>query len=285
MASGAGRQPGAIGFLRELYATWQKDNVQNDAAALAFYSASSIAPLLIISLMIVGFVLGSSQEAQVRSYAMETLAGGVGRSGAQVVDQLVTAANHPQNGKIATALSLVMLVLGGGGVFSNIQATLNRIWQCQPANQPIWERIRQQALALSLVVATGLLLLLSFLMSAALQFLEAYFANRLPALHVLWHVADLGVSFVVAAVMFAAIFKVLPDTPIAWRDVALGAALTALLFVLGQFAISLYVARSGGAAAYGVGGAIVVVLIWVYYSAQILFLGAEFTKVWSERRV
>jgi len=237
----------------------------------------------LISLAIVGFVLGPAEQAQVRNYVIATLAGAMGDAEANVVQGLISASYHPQAG-FAAVVSLGAFALGASGVFSNIQSTLNRVWKADPPKQPIWSRVRQQALALGLVLATGFLLLVSFLLNTALQVVEAYFAGRLPALHVVWHVADLGVSFLVVSLLFGAIFKFLPDRAIAWGDVALGAALTALLFVLGQFGISFYVARSGGAAAYGVGGAILVVLVWIYYSAQILFLGAEFTKVWTQRR-
>jgi membrane protein len=198
---------------------------------------------------------------------------------------MIANANNTGKGVIATGLSVVILLVGASGVFGQLQQSLNEIWKVQPkAGRGIVDMIRDRFLSFVMVLGTAFLLLVSLLLSAALSSLESV-TNGLPE-SMLWisRFAHAGVSFVVITLLFAMMYKYLPDAKIAWRDVWLGAAITALLFTIGKFAIGLYLGHSSMASSYGVAGSFVVLLVWVYYSAQILFLGAEFTQVHASRR-
>jgi membrane protein len=268
-------------MLRQTVFDWIDDKAPQLGAALAFYTALSIAPLLVISLGIAALVFG--QEAA-RGGVQEQMQFLVGDQGAKAVEEMIANANNTGKGVIATGLSVVILLVGASGVFGQLQQSLNEIWKVQPkAGRGIVDMIRDRFLSFVMVLGTAFLLLVSLLLSAALSSLESV-TNGLPE-SMLWisRFAHAGVSFVVITLLFAMMYKYLPDAKIAWRDVWLGAAITALLFTIGKFAIGLYLGHSSMASSYGVAGSFVV-LVWVYYSAQILFLGAEFTQVHASRR-
>jgi membrane protein len=269
-------------MLRQTVFDWIDDKAPQLGAALAFYTALSIAPLLVISLGIAALVFG--QEAA-RGGVQEQMQFLVGDQGAKAVEEMIANANNTGKGVIATGLSVVILLVGASGVFGQLQQSLNEIWKVQPkAGRGIVDMIRDRFLSFVMVLGTAFLLLVSLLLSAALSSLESV-TNGLPE-SMLWisRFAHAGVSFVVITLLFAMMYKYLPDAKIAWRDVWLGAAITALLFTIGKFAIGLYLGHSSMASSYGVAGSFVVLLVWVYYSAQILFLGAEFTQVHASRR-
>jgi membrane protein len=269
-------------MLRQTVFDWIDDKAPQLGAALGFYTALSIAPLLVISLGIAALVFG--QEAA-RGGVQEQMQFLVGDQGAKAVEEMIANANNTGKGVIATGLSVVILLVGASGVFGQLQQSLNEIWKVQPkAGRGIVDMIRDRFLSFVMVLGTAFLLLVSLLLSAALSSLESV-TNGLPE-SMLWisRFAHAGVSFVVITLLFAMMYKYLPDAKIAWRDVWLGAAITALLFTIGKFAIGLYLGHSSMASSYGVAGSFVVLLVWVYYSAQILFLGAEFTQVHASRR-
>jgi membrane protein len=269
-------------MLRQTVFDWIDDKAPQLGAALAFYTALSIAPLLVISLGIAALVFG--QEAA-RGGVQEQMQFLVGDQGAKAVEEMIANANNTGKGVIATGLSVVILLVGASGVFGQLQQSLNEIWKVQPkAGRGIVDIIRDRFLSFVMVLGTAFMLLVSLLLSAALSSLESV-TNGLPE-SMLWisRLAHAGVSFLVITLLFAMMYKYLPDAKIAWRDVWLGGAITALLFTIGKFAIGLYLGHSSMASSYGVAGSFVVLLVWVYYSAQILFLGAEFTQVHATRR-
>jgi membrane protein len=187
-------------------------------------------------------------------------------------------------GILATVISIVTLLFGASGVFGELQGALNTIWGVQPKpDQGISGIIKARVFALSLVVATGFLLLVSLVLSAVLQAIGTFLSDSLPGGDLVWQVLNFGISFAVITFLFAAIFKVVPDVDVEWRDVWVGAAVTALLFVLGRWALNTFLISGATVSVYGAAGSFVAILLWVYYSAQILFLGAEFTQVYANR--
>jgi membrane protein len=269
-------------MLRQTVFAWIDDKAPQLGAALAFYTALSIAPLLVISLGIAALVFG--QEAA-RGGVQDQMQFLVGDQGAKAIDEMISNANNTGKGVVATGLSLVILLVGASGVFGQLQQSLNAIWKVQPkGGRGIVGIIRDRFLSFVMVLGSAFLLLVSLLLSAALASLENV-TSSLPA-SMLWtsQLLHIGVSFVVITLLFAMMYKYLPDAKIAWQDVWLGATITAVLFTVGKFAIGLYLGHSSMASSYGVAGSFVVLLVWVYYSAQILFLGAEFTQVHASER-
>jgi membrane protein len=268
-------------LIRETVLEWSNDKVPQLGAALAFYTALSIAPLLVISLGIVGFLFG---EEAARGEIQSQLQSLVGPEGAKAVQQMIENASKPTEGILATVLSFVVLLFGASGVFGQLQASLSTIWEVQPKpGRGIRGFIRDRFLSMTMVFGIAFLLLVSLILSAVLTSLGTIF-NRMPeSLMWLSEAAHFGVSFIVITLLFAMMYKYLPDVKIAWRDVWLGAIITSLLFTIGKFAIGLYLGHSTMASSYGVAGSFVVLLVWVYYSSQILFFGAEFTKAYADK--
>lgn len=268
-------------FAKLTYEKWSRDNVPQLGASLAFYTALSIAPLLVISLAVGAFVFGDEAARGEVANQMRSL---VGDQGAQAVQGIIANAQKPASGAVATTLGVVTLLLGASGVFGELQKSLNKIWDVEARQgQGILRIIRDRFFSFVMVLGTAFLLLVSLVLSALLGALGKYFSNLPESVSWLSQVLNLLVSFGVITLLFAMIFKILPDAQIAWRQVWLGAALTALLFTIGKFFIGLYLGRSSMASSYGVAGSFVVLLVWVYYSSQILYLGAEMTKVYADQ--
>jgi membrane protein len=247
------------------------------AAALSYYTAVSIAPLLVLVVVIVGFFLGD-QAAQ--SQLVGQLQGAMGAEGAQFLQTVLENAQQPTLASIAGILSLLTLLWGSTNVFSQLQNSLNKIWDVAPKpGRGLWGMIKARFLSFTLVLGIAFLLLVSLVISSVLTTLSTWGQGWLPGADWLWQGVTFVVSFAVVTLLFAAIYKVLPDAEIAWRDVWLGSAVTALLFTVGKTLLGWYLANAGSA--YGAVGSLVVFLLWVYYSAQILFLGAEFTQVYA----
>jgi membrane protein len=260
---------------------WVKDKVPRLGAALAFYTVLSLAPLLIIVIAIVGLVFGE-QAAQGQLVAQ--IHDLVGKDGATAIEVMVANARKPTAGIISSVLSVTMLLLGATGVFSELQDSLNTIWEVEPKpGRGVWGVVRNRFLTFALVLAIGFLLLVSLVLSAALQMLGDFVSGLLSDYVSFLQATNFLLSLVVFTLLFATIFKLLPDVRIGWKDVWLGAAVTAVLFVLGKSLIGLYLGRSSIGSTYGAAGSLVVLLVWVYYSAQILYFGAEFTKVYAAR--
>ena len=270
-----------VPLFKQTLREWSEDEVPRLGAALAYYTALSIAPLLVISLRVVSLFFGTEAARAQVEYQLRSL---IGADGAQAVRDMLLSADHPVAGTIATVLGLATLILGASGVFLQLQASLDTIWDVQPKpGRGIRGIIRDRILSFAMVLAVAFLLLVSMAISALLAALGTTF-DRLPdALHWAAQALELGVSFAVITLLFALMFKYVPDVRMAWRDVWLGAALTAALFLVGKLAIGLYLGHTTLASSYGVAGSFVVLLVWVYYSAQIFFFGAEFTQVYANR--
>ncbi len=260
---------------------WSNDKAPRLGAALAYYTVFSLAPLLVVALAVVG--LAFEQEAAEGS-VYETMRELVGAEGARLIETMVERAGRGGRGIWATILGLSLLLFGATTVFAQLQDALNEIWRVKPKKRSgWWSLLRSRLLSLGLVVGIGFLLLVSLMMSTMLAVVGNYLQNVLPGGDTLWRLLNALISFGVITFLFAAIYKVLPDARIRWRDVMLGAAVTAFLFTVGKYLIGLYIGNSSFGSVYGAAGSLVVILVWVYYSAQIVFLGAEFTQVWARR--
>ena len=269
----------AWSLLKETYNDWSEDRAPRLAAALAYYAVFAIAPLLIIVIAIAGLFFG---ETEVRQTIVSQLGGLIGQNGSQALEALIEGARKPTAGIIATVIGVVTLLLAASGLFGQLQDALNTIWEVQPKpNQGIWGTIRSRFLSFSMVLGIGFLLLVSLVISAGLSALGTVVVGDQYGETLLWKVVNFVVSFGVTTLLFAMIFKILPDVKIAWSDVWIGALATAALFTLGRFLISLYLGQAAPESSYGAAGSLIAILIWVYYTAQILFMGAEFTQVYA----
>jgi membrane protein len=265
---------------RQVVDAWLADRGPSMGAALAYYTLFSMAPLLLIVIAVAGLVFG--QDAA-RGEIAAQLSALMGEAGAGAVQALLSSVRHPAEGQAATVLGLALLLLGATTVFAELQDALDRIWRV-PTPAPVngWTALlRARLLSFGMVLAIGFLLMVSLLLSAALATLGRWWSPAAGAWVALAAAANAGASFVLVAAMFALIYKVMPRVQVQWRDVWIGALFTALLFGLGKSMIGLYVGQSGVATGFGAAGSLVVVLVWVYYSAQIFLLGAEFTWVYA----
>lgn len=268
-----------FGLVKESFQEWQADGALDLGAALAYYAIFSLAPLLLIVIGVAGLVWG--REA-VQGQLVSQLQGLVGEQGGQAIQTMIANAGKHGSGVFATIVGVMTILFGATGVFVQLQTSLDRIWNVEPKpGGGIWGFVRTRILSFGLVLGIGFLLLISLVVSAAVSAVGAWATGLLPAAKVLLEGATFVLSFALVTLLFAMIFKVLPDVRIDWRDVWIGAAATALLFTLGKFLIGLYLAKSSVASAYGAAGSLVIVLLWIYYSSQILFLGAEFTQVYA----
>ncbi|WP_424139074.1 YihY/virulence factor BrkB family protein [Roseomonas chloroacetimidivorans] len=250
-------------------------------AAIACYTLFSIAPLLVVSVAIAGFFFGQDSVSEAVS---AQLTGLVGKQGAAAIEEVMKGSAGGTSGKgIAALIGFGILFVTASGVFAELQGALNVIWQAETKPVSVSALVRARALSIGLVAATGFLLLVSLMVSALLSAFSGWITGFLPALEILLKVVNFVVSLGMVALLFAAIYKILPDRQLSWRDVAVGAAITAFLFSVGKTAIGWYIGGSGMAEDYGAAGALIVVLVWVYYSAQVFLLGAEFTRAWAAR--
>lgn len=268
-------------MIKETFSEWSDDKASRLAAALSYYTIFSIAPLLIIAIGVAGLVFG--HEAAMNQL-MGQIRGMVGEDGAQVIQTILQNASKTTSGIVATVVGGVTLLIGASGAFGQLQDSLNTIWEVKPKKgRGVKGMVRDRFLSFSMVLFIGFLLLVSLLLTAVLAGIGKYLSDLLPMSAAVLQAMNFGVSLTVTAILFALIFKVLPDAIVRWRDVWVGALVTALLFSLGRFLIGLYLGRASIGSAYGAAGSLVVLLLWVYYSAQILFLGAEFTQVYAKR--
>jgi len=248
-------------------------------AALAYYTIFSLAPLLVITIAIAGFVFGA--EA-VQGRIMGEIQGLVGSESARAVQTMIQSAHKPAHGIIATIVGVAVLLVGASGVFSGMQDALNTIWKVDTTSKTgVWNLIKSRFLSFGMVLGIGFLLLVSLLLSAALSAAAGYLERFISVPPAALHAVDFLFSLFFIAVLMALIFKLLPDVKIAWSDVWVGAALTSILFTAGKFLIGFYIGKSVTMSAYGAAGSVVIILAWIYYSAQLLYFGAEFTHVYS----
>ncbi len=251
-------------------------------AALAFYATFSLAPLLVIAIALAGFVFGADAA---RGEVVAQFSGLVGKDGAQTIQGLLAAAYHSNMSIWASLVAGVTSLIAATTVFAELKDSLDVVWgRKRPASSGIWALVRGRMLSFGLVLTVGFLLLISLVVSASLAALQKYWGGSFIGTGLLLEAANSLLSFVVVSMLFAAIYKWLPDPHIAWSDVMLGAIVTAALFTVGKFLIGLYLGRSDIATGFGAAASLVVILLWVYYSSQIFFLGAELTRVYAESR-
>jgi membrane protein len=268
-------------ILRRSVAGWWNDNVPRLGASLAYYTLFALAPILVVAIAIGGLVFGP--EA-IRGEVVGQIQGLIGREGAEAVQAMLEGASRPGSSIAATVAGIITFFLGATGAFLELQTALNAIWHVEPKSDGSYWRVlvMQRVISFGLVVALGFLLLTSLLVSAALAAIHRYMGNAFPGVVVLWEALNVIVSLTVITLLFALIYKVLPDVKLSWRDVWIGALVTAGLFSIGRLVIGLYLGTASIASTYGAAGSVVVILIWVYYSAQIILLGAEFTRAYVD---
>lgn len=272
----------AFDMLKETFSEWNQDKAPRLAAALAYYTAFSIAPLLVIVIAVAGLAFGQSAA---QGEIMRQIENEVGAESAQIIQTMIENASDTSSGIIATVLGIGAIIFGAAGFFGQLQDALNTIWDVAPKpGRGIMAVVKDRFMSFTMVLGIGFLLLVSLLISALVSSLHNYVEGLLPQAQLVSQIINNLISFGIITLLFAMIYKILPDVEIEWRDVWVGAAITALLFTIGKFLLGLYLGNSGVASTYGVAGSFVVLLLWVYYSAQILLFGAEFTQVYARRR-
>lgn len=270
-----------IDLFRQTFADWSEDKVPRLGASLAFYTALSIAPLLVLSLRTAALVFGDEAARGEIQYQFQSM---MGKEGSEAVESMLQNASRPESGTLATVFSFITLLFGASGVFGELQDSLNTIWEVKPKpGRGYWGFVRDRFFSMALVMGVAFLLLVSLVVSAVLSFAGSHTIQFPTELAWLGQVVNIAVSLAVFTALFAMMLKYLPDVKIGWKDVWMGAFMTAVLFTIGKFAIGLYLGRSAIASSYGVTGSLIVLLVWVYYSAQIVFFGAEFTQVYANR--
>ena len=266
-------------LLSTTFTGWSEDKAPRLGAALAYYTVFSLTPLLMIAIAVAGFFFGAEAA---RGQIVSQIQALVGEQGGAAIETMVqNAAAQKSSGIAATIIGLATLLFGASGVFGELQDSLNTIWGVKPRpGRGIFGMIRDRFASFTMVIGIAFLLLVSLVLTAAISAFATMLGNAVPEGWL--HLLNAVVSFAIVTVLFAAMYKYVPDVAIEWRDVWIGAGVTALLFTIGKVLIGLYLGRGSVASAYGAAGSLVVLLVWVYYSAQILFFGAEFTKVYAK---
>jgi len=257
--------------IRRTFELWWDDNAMRLGAALAYYTVFSMTPFLIVVIAVAGLMVDSAVAEQ---QIVAQISSVIGEDGGRGVAALLTAARQPGAGVFATVTSIVTILLGATAVFSELQSGLNGIWRVAVPATSMRQLLRARLRSFALVVGIGFLFVVSLVVRAVAAAVQIWIGSTFAITH------DL-LAILLSATMFAMIFKILPETPVAWRDVAVGALVTAVLFTVGQAGLGRYLGHSTVASVYGAAGSLVVILVWVYYSAQVFFLGAEFTHVWA----
>jgi membrane protein len=266
-----------LSLFKSAFKGWSDDNCLSMGAALAFYSLLSMAPLLVLVITVAGLVVGKEEAA---TLLFTQLSGLLGDTGAEGIRSLLNSASSEKEGLVQSAISFVVLLVGATTVFGELQDDLNRIWKASAAKvSGIWGQIRKRLLSFGLIVVIGFLLLTSLVVSAAVSFAASHLLGGQTA--VLARVLEFLGSLLVMTALFALTFKILPNRKIPWSDVLIGALVTAVLFAIGKTLIGLYIGKSAVASDFGAAGTLVVAIIWVYYSSQIFFFGAELTRAYS----
>ncbi len=261
---------------------FQKDKGTRLAAALSYYTAVSIAPLLVFVLLILGFVVGQNTA---QSQILSQLQTFFGQQGMTFIRDIVENANQPTVGSIAGFLSLATLIWGSTNLFAYLQETLNAVWNVKPPSNrsAVKQTLKKRLLAFLVVLGIGFFLILSLVLSAVLSVVSSTVTNVLPGGELLWRVIENGVSLIIISLLFGLVLKVLPNAEIGWRDVWPGALFTGFLFTLGKIGLTIYLGRAAPGSAYGAAGSVIVFLLWVYFSAIIFLFGAEFTQAYATR--
>ena len=263
--------------LKETVNDYWEDDALSKGAAIAFYTILSLGPVLLICIAIAGLAFG--QDAA-QGAIVGQLRGMMGEDAAKAIQTMIASAGDRQSGVWATVIGVGTLLVTASGVFGEMQSALNAIWKAQPKGG-LSRMVRARAASLGLVATMGFLLLVSLVVAAVLSALGKMLNDMVPGAALLLQVVNFIISFAIVSALFAAIYKILPDRRLQWRDMTVGAVGTAFLFTVGKTLIGLYLGKSSVASSYGAAGALVIVLLWIYYSTQIFLLGAEFTKVWA----
>jgi membrane protein len=268
-------------IIEETFSSWMDIRAPRLGAALAYYTLFSVAPLVVVVVGVAGMAFGREAAQGQILWQIRDM---VGTEGAKVIQSLLAAAQKPSSGLFATGIGLLFLLFGASGVFIELRDSLNYLWGVKTPGSGVRGLVISRFFSFAMVLAVGFLLLVSLVLSAALAVLGKYLGGYLPMSEGLLHAVNLAISFIVFTALFALLYKVVPDLPVDWGDVWIGAAVTSLLFSLGKFLIGFYLGKAAVGSAYGAAGSLVVFLAWVYYSAQIFFLGAEFTHIFANRR-
>ncbi len=267
-------------LLKETATQWSDDEAARQAASLALYTLLSVAPLLIVSIKVAGMVLG---DEAARGQISREIGGVVGAQAGAAIEAMVANAQTPGEGVVGSFVGIAVLLFGASGVFGELQTALNRIWDVKPKpGRGVLGFLRDRFFSFTMVMGVAFLLLVSLVVTAALATLTSHFQGLVPY-PVLWEILSFGIGLGVTTLLFGLIYKVVPDVKISWRDVWVGAFATAVLFSVGRVLLGWYVARSATVSPFGAAGSLVALIVWVYYSAQILFFGAEFTQVFATR--
>ena len=275
------RAPAILPVFGAAMKAWWDDDAPRLGASLAYYTLFAIAPILLVATAIAGMAFGP--EA-VRGEIVGQLDQLIGRDGARAVQGLLEGANQPRTGILATVLGSVTFLVAATGAFLELQGALNTIWRVKPkAGVNISVFLIDRLRSFGLVIAIGFLLMVSLAVTAALAALGGWLARLSPSIPLVWQAVNVLASVVVATALFALLYRFLPDVRLHWRDVTTGAFVTAVLFTIGQQLIGLYLGQSSVASSYGAAGSVMILLLWVYYSCQILLLGAEFTRVYAQQ--
>lgn len=267
-------------LLRDTVKGFIDDDALSRGASIAYYTLFSLAPILLIVVALAGLAFGRDAA---RGALVDQLSGLMGGKSAEALQAMIESASDPKTGMTASLIGILAALITLTGAFGEVQSALNAIWKAKSRRSTLSRLMRARLASLGLVVTSGFLLTVSLVVSAALAALSNYLKAVFPAGEFALQVADIVISGTLLTGMFAAIYKVLPDTPIAWRDVAIGALVTTGLFEGGKYVIALYIGKSNVASSYGAAGALIILLLWIFYSAQIFLLGAEFTRAFARR--
>jgi membrane protein len=270
----------ALSLFSETFKQWNAHKAPKMGAALAYYAILSLAPLVILSLSLMSLLV---QRSTAQTEIVDQFSALVGRQGGEMVATILAGTASTTAGVWSAIVGFVVLLIGASGAFGELQDSLNQIWDVKVADRPWTAMIKDRLLSFAMVFVIGFLLLVSLLLSAAISAAAKFLQGYLPANGAVWELGNAVVSVLVVTVLFALIFRILPDTYIAWRDVWVGAGLTAALFTIGKFLIGLYLGRAAVSSSYGAAGSLIIILLWTYYTSQILFFGAEFTRVFAHR--
>jgi membrane protein len=265
-------------LLSQTFNEWNEVEAARMGAALAYYAMLSIAPLLIL---IVGIASLVWDAEAVRGELANQLQGVIGRQGAETIQSLIRSSGSKGGGILTSALGFLTLLVGATSIVAELRSSMNKLWKIKERSG-LLALVRQRSYALLVILIAGFLLLVSMLVSAALAAMGTFFSNLLPTPEWILQAVNFVVSLLFLTVVFASLFKTLPKVSLEWHDVLLGAAFTALLFTVGKTAIGLYLGKAGFASTFGAAGSLVIVLVWVYYSSQLFFFGAEFTRIYAK---
>jgi membrane protein len=269
-------------ILKTTFASWNRHEAPRLGAALAFYTILSLSPLVIIVLALAGLIFSRSTA---QAHILSQVQGMIGPDGGKAVESMLANAQRPAAGILGTIVGLLSLLFGASGVFTELRSALNLIWEVTPEKTSgVVALLRERFFSFGMVLSIGFLLLVSLVVSTILAAIGKFFGGLLPIPSPVVAVLNFSLSYLGVAVLFGLIFRLVPEAKVRWRNVWLGALVTALFFSIGKTLIGLYLGKSSVGSAYGAAGSVIVVIVWVYYSAQIFFFGAEFTHAYTERR-